>query len=94
MLAELEAEAAVANVTAQKATFELPAAASRDRSYKLTVLRGGVNQAEAYLHPDDQFVAIPYHLGYNLTGEDDVVPTDPSMRANEEGITRRSYKPG
>lgn len=91
---EYSAEADVANVTAQNATFELPAAASRDRSYKLTVLRGGVKQAEAYLHPDDQFVAIPYHLGYYLTGEDEVVPTDPSMRANEEGITRRSYMPG
>ena len=91
---EYSAEADVANVTAQNATFELPATASRDRSYKLTVLRGGVKQAEAYLHPDDQFVEIPYHLGYYLTGEDEVVPTDPSMRANEEGITRRSYMPG
>ena len=87
-------KAGVANITAQNATFELPAAASRDRSYKLTVLRGGAKQAEAYLHPDDQFVAIPYHLGYYLTGEDEVVPTDASMRANEEGITRRGYMPG
>lgn len=53
-----------------------------------------MKQAEAFLHPDDQFVAIPYHLGYYLTGEDEVVPADPSMRANEEGVTRRGYMPG
>lgn len=91
---EFTAEADVANVTATNATFELPAAASHDRSYKLTIMRGGAKQAEAYLHPDDQFVAIPYHLGYYLTGNDEVVPTDASMRANEEGVTRRGYMPG
>lgn len=89
---EYSAEADVANVTAQNATFELPAAASRDRSYKLTVLRDGAKQAETYLRPNDQMVRLPYALGYFLTGTGEVVADDASLGMN--GKQRMGYVPG
>lgn len=95
------AEAAIAGVTGEGATFELPAGASKDRSYKLTFLREGAAKAVAYLRPDNDFVTIPYHLGYYMVGKDEVdgLEDDPSMRCQNgatdgSGVTYRGYIAG
>ncbi len=98
---EFTAEAEIAGVTGEGATFELPAGASKERSYKLTFLRDGAAKAAAYLRPDNDFVTIPYHLGYYMVGKDEVdgLEDDPSMRCQNgatdgSGITHRSYIAG
>jgi len=95
------AEAEIANVTGEGAAFELPAGASKDRSYKLTFLRDGAAKAVAYLRPDNDFVTVPYHLGYYLVGKDEVdgLEEDSSMRCQNgatdgNGITHRGYVSG
>lgn len=78
------------------ATFAFPGDASKDRSYKMTILREDAAKAIAYVRPDNEFVTLPYHLGYYMVGEGQVegLENDPSMRANESQQTYRGYVDG
>ena len=89
------AEVALDNATDGSASFEFPAAASNERSYKLSFLRNDILQAEAYLRPDNEYVELPYALGYYLVGKNQVegLVDDPSMRDND-GVTYRGYLNG
>ncbi|MEG0806752.1 MAG: Ig-like domain-containing protein [Alistipes sp.] len=89
------AEATVANVTVTAASFDLPAAAPRDRSYMLTIMRGAEKLCEAYLRPDDQIVKLYYELGYFLIDSHKDVADDPNISKSELGApAHRGYVPG
>lgn len=85
------AEVNLDNATDASASFEFPADASNERSYKLSFLRNDILQAVAYLRPDNEFVELPYTLAYFMTGNNDpILPNDPDLG----GIVRRGYMSG
>lgn len=96
LVGDVTAEATVKNVTAANAQFDLPAACTADRSYKVTVMRGAAAKAEAFLRPNNEMVRFPYELGYYMTGVDELVPADPNLSGSEwtQGVVRRGYLPG
>ena len=74
--------------TADGGSITLPADLVKTRSYKVQLLRDGTVKSESWIHPDDRFLAMPFALGYYMTGDNEVV-------RNEEGREdRRGYVPG
>lgn len=66
----------------------LPSDLDKTRSYKARMLRGGTILCESWIRPDEVFIALPFALGYYMTGDNEVVP-------NQEGMeVRRGYLPG
>lgn len=90
LVGEITATADVKNITAADAEFDLPVACTKDRSYKITVMRDGAAKAEAYLRPDNNFITMPYALGYYMTGNDEVVDNDAAMHGSRRGYMKGS----
>ena len=65
------------NVQNTTATFTLPAGASKDRSYRVDLVRNGAVKASTAVRPDNDFVTLPYGLALFLTGaQDTTIPND------------------
>lgn len=84
------AEIAVTDITATGAKFELPAEATADRSYKLTVMRDGAATAIDYIRAADDMVQMGAALGYALTASNEVV-TDGSISSIHGNVVRKGY---